>query len=112
MCSTKKEIIIHYDKLQTYHGSSSKDLLVSFLSFLQVKAELQKVTNERNDLQEQLEDAEIAQKNLEEAMASIRSEVAGLRDHHDLAVKEKEEALSKLAVLSQYFEEKEAQLTK
>ncbi|XP_069988542.1 titin [Penaeus vannamei] len=94
------------------HATPDEEKLSAIFDVIRVKAELQKVTNERNDLQEQLEDAEIAQKNLEEAMASIRSEVAGLRDHHDLAVKEKEEALSKLAVLSQYFEEKEAQLTK
>ncbi|XP_037786803.1 transport and Golgi organization protein 1-like isoform X7 [Penaeus monodon] len=94
------------------HATPDEEKLSAIFDVIRVKAELQKVTNERNDLQEQLEDAEIAQKNLEEAMASIRSEVAGIRDHHDLAVKEKEEALSKLAVLSQYFEEKEAQLTK
>lgn len=80
--------------------------------FPQVKAELKKVANERNELQEQLQDAEIAQKNLEEVMSSIRSEVSQLREHHDLAVQEKQEAQSKLSVLSQYFGEKEAQLTK
>lgn len=54
----------------------------------------------------------MAQKNLEDAMASIRSEVTELRSMHDDAIQEKQEAISKLAVLTQYFEEKEAQLTK
>lgn len=45
-------------------------------------------------------------------MASIRSEVTELRVMHDEALREKQEAMSKLAVLTQYFEEKEAQLTK
>lgn len=78
----------------------------------QVKAELQRVSSERNNVVEQLQDAEMAQKNLEDAMSSIRAEVTELRTHHDLAVQEKQEAMSKLTVLSQYFEEKEAQLTK
>ena len=77
-----------------------------------MKAELQKVNNDRLTLVEQLQDAEMAQKNLEETMTSIRTEVTELRTHHDVAIKEKQEAMSKLEVLTNYFEEKEAQLTK
>ncbi|XP_042212360.1 transport and Golgi organization protein 1-like isoform X2 [Homarus americanus] len=94
------------------HAAPDEEKLSALFNVIRVKAELQRVNNERNDLAEQLTDAEMAQTNLEDAMSSIRSEVTELRTHHDLAIQEKREALSKLAVLSQYFEEKEAQLTK
>lgn len=79
---------------------------------MQVKAELQRVKKERSEKEDQLHDAEMAQKNLEDTMSSIQMEVAGLRTQHDEALHAKQEALSKLAVLTKYFEEKEAQLTK
>lgn len=79
---------------------------------MQIKAELQRVSHERINLEDQLRESEMAQKNLEDTMSSIRSEVKELRAMHDEAIHEKQEAMSKLAVLTQYFEEKEAQLTK
>lgn len=86
--------------------------LSSLFDVIKIKAELQRVSSERLNLEDQLKDSEMAQKNLEDAMSSIRSEVTELRSMHDEAVHEKQEAMSKLAVLTQYFEEKEAQLTK
>lgn len=70
------------------------------------------MSSERLNLEDQLKESEVAQKNLEDTMSSIRSEVTDLRTMHDEAIREKQEAMSKLAVLTQYFEEKEAQLTK
>lgn len=93
-------------------AAPDEEKLSALFDVIRVKAELQRVNSERNDVVEQLRDAEMAQKNLEDTMSSIRAEVTELRTHHDLALKEKEEAMRKLAVLSQYFEEKEAQLTK
>ncbi|KAK7086700.1 hypothetical protein SK128_014215 [Halocaridina rubra] len=93
-------------------AAPDEEKLSALFDVIRVKAELQKVNNERLTLVEQLQDAEMAQKNLEDTMASIRTEVSELRNHHDMAVKEKQEAQSKLEVLTKYFEEKEAQLTK
>ncbi|XP_064120667.1 uncharacterized protein LOC135225268 [Macrobrachium nipponense] len=93
-------------------AAPDEEKLSALFDVIRVKAELQKVNNDRLNLVEQLQDAEMAQKNLEEAMASIRTEVTELRTHHDVAIREKQEAMSKLEVLTKYFEEKEAQLTK
>ena len=95
-----------------YHLISVLALMTSDNCLLQIKAELQRVSNERLNLEDQLKESEVAQKNLEDTMSSIRSEVTELRTMHDEAIREKQEAMSKLAVLTQYFEEKEAQLTK
>ncbi|KAK8391135.1 hypothetical protein O3P69_017055 [Scylla paramamosain] len=86
--------------------------LSSLFDVITIKAELQRVSSERLNLEDQLKESEMAQKNLEDTMSSIRSEVTDLRTMHDEAIREKQEAMSKLAVLTQYFEEKEAQLTK
>ncbi|XP_069950207.1 uncharacterized protein [Cherax quadricarinatus] len=94
------------------HAAPNEEKLSALFDVVRVKAELQRVKSEHNNLKEQLQDSEMAQKNLEDALSSTRLEVSELRTHHDLAVQEKQEAMSKLAVLSQYFEEKEAQLTK
>ncbi|XP_068230480.1 fap1 adhesin-like isoform X2 [Palaemon carinicauda] len=94
------------------NAAPDEEKLSALFDVIRVKAELQKVNNERLNLVEQLQDAEMAQKNLEEAMGSIRTEVTELRTHHDVAIREKQEAMSKLEVLTKYFEEKEAQLTK
>ncbi|XP_066976490.1 transport and Golgi organization protein 1-like isoform X27 [Macrobrachium rosenbergii] len=93
-------------------AAPDEEKLSALFDVIRVKAELHKVNNDRLNLVEQLQDAEMAQKNLEEAMASIRTEVTELRTHHDVAIREKQEAMSKLEVLTKYFEEKEAQLTK
>nr|XP_045582084.1 transport and Golgi organization protein 1-like isoform X1 [Procambarus clarkii] len=93
-------------------AAPDEEKLSALFDVVRVKAELQRVNRERNELGEQLQEAKTAQTNLEETVLSLRSEVAELRAHHDLAIQEKQEALSKLAVLSQYFGEKEAHLTK
>ncbi|KAG0722248.1 Transport and Golgi organization protein 1 [Chionoecetes opilio] len=86
--------------------------LSSLFDVIKIKAELDRVSSERLNLEDQLKESEMAQKNLEDTMSSIRSEVTELRTVHDEAINEKQEAVSKLAVLTQYFEGKEAQLTR
>ncbi|XP_076065514.1 transport and golgi organization 1 isoform X3 [Oratosquilla oratoria] len=93
-------------------SAPDEEKLNALFDVIRVKAELKKVLESRKQLEDQLRDTETAQYNLEDTMESIRKEVVQLRGQHDMAVEEKEEAQKKLQVLTDYFKEKEAQLTK
>ncbi|XP_043252669.1 transport and Golgi organization protein 1 [Colletes gigas] len=77
-----------------------------------IKAEAITLLEERNELQIQLTEIEGAHSLLEEHVKVIKEEVATLSEQCKVAEKEKKDAETRLEVLSNFFQEKEAQRQK
>lgn len=74
----------------------------------QTKARLETAEAEGAALREQLRASRGAEERLRDRLAALERE----RDHAALLQKERDDALAKLGVLAQYYEEKETQLKK
>ncbi|XP_017877099.1 transport and Golgi organization protein 1 isoform X1 [Ceratina calcarata] len=77
-----------------------------------VKAEATALLEERNELKVRLAEIEGAHNLLEEHVKMVKEEMAILSEQYKLAEKEKKDAETRLEVLTNFFEEKEAQRQK
>ena len=80
--------------------------------FTQVKSNLQQLEIEKTKLTEEISEKGESVITLQQELATMRQEMGELQDKTSVAVKESEEAKGRLAVLTEYFKEKEAHLTK
>lgn len=90
-------------------GSTNAEEL---LDVSKVKAELEHAKEERNSYQVKCQEEEKARKNLEDEFNRTGETITKLKEKADIAEKNREEAETRLAVLSNYFKEKEEQLQK
>lgn len=82
------------------------------LDVSKVKAELDHVQSERDSLLKKYQEEEKAKKDMEDCMAKNEELYKKLEEKVNIAERNKEEAETRLAVLSNYFKEKEEQLQK
>ncbi|XP_034943993.1 transport and Golgi organization protein 1 isoform X2 [Chelonus insularis] len=78
----------------------------------QMKAEINQLKEERDDLKIKLTEIEGAHNLLEEHSRSINKEIESLTDQVKMAIKEKNEAETRLEVLTKFFQEKETERQK
>lgn len=86
--------------------------LEAMLDVSKAQAELKLLRSERDVLKERLQCEEDARQLLEDHVKVIKGEVEKLHEKGESSEREKQDALTRLEVLSDYFKEKEAQLQK
>jgi len=91
---------------------SANKKLEAMLDVSKAQAELKLLRSERDVLKERLQCEEDARQLLEDHVKVIKTEVEKLHEKGEAAEREKQDALTRLEVLSEYFKEKEAQLQK
>ena len=79
---------------------------------MQAKSKLIAAQTERESAVKELSESVSKQESLQAKLEAIEQEVEGLRSHEAQAAKERDEAVSKLEVLTKYFKEKEDKLIK
>ncbi|KAK3923226.1 Transport and Golgi organization protein 1 [Frankliniella fusca] len=94
-------------ELESNGGKAEKLLDVS-----KIKAELEETKKDKANFEEKYKEEEKARKDLEDRLAKVSETLKKLEVNVDIAEKSKEEAETRLAVLSNYFKEKEEQLLK
>uniref|UniRef100_A0A2P2HWN2 Transport and Golgi organization protein 1-like n=2 Tax=Hirondellea gigas TaxID=1518452 RepID=A0A2P2HWN2_9CRUS len=93
-------------------GKASKDKLRQLLDVVTVKSELSSVETERSRLQVELEKRCAELQAMQDAVQQSQQLADSCSRVQAQAEEEKSDAVSKLVVLTNYFQEKEAQLTK
>ena len=93
-------------------GNASKEKLAQLLDVIKLRSQLSSVEAECSSVQQLLDErtAEVAVQ--QQAVQEAQQVVQESRLSQQQAEEEKKDALSKLAVLSSYFQEREAQFTK
>ncbi|CAB3375504.1 Hypothetical predicted protein [Cloeon dipterum] len=107
-----KESISKLSTLKEDNSDKANRKLEAMLDVSKVQAELKLLISERDVLKERLQCEEDARQLLEDHMKMVKDEVQKLHEKGEAAEKEKQDALTRLEVLSEYFKEKEAQLQK
>ncbi|KAK7790043.1 hypothetical protein R5R35_008249 [Gryllus longicercus] len=108
--SVLRDCLNHAENLS--NGGESSVSLEELLNVGHLRAKIDAVTKERDELQDKLQGEEDARKLLEDHMKIISEEVSTLRTKYEEADRGKMEAQTRLEVLSNYFKEKETQLQK
>ncbi|KAL7044093.1 hypothetical protein ACKWTF_001776 [Chironomus riparius] len=83
----------------------------NLLDVADLKADLLAVTKEKSTIQEQLQSERDSRKLLEDRVKTVSDDLSNLKKEFSVAEKEKLDAQTRLDVLSNYFKEKETQLT-
>nr|XP_012149900.1 PREDICTED: transport and Golgi organization protein 1 isoform X1 [Megachile rotundata] len=109
----KEKEIERKDLLEVINRLNSNNLdLDKLYDVLHIKAEATALLEERNELKIRLVEVEGAHHLLEEHMNAVKEEIATLSEQCKIAEKEKKDAETRLEVLTNFFEEKEAQRQK
>ncbi|KAL7636065.1 UNVERIFIED_CONTAM: hypothetical protein RMT77_013884 [Armadillidium vulgare] len=111
-CRISKECV---KKLQIFSDSGGNDVLNKLsevFKIIEVKTQLESIQSERASIQAELEERENIVSSQSETLKRIELENTSLKSSSERLQKERDEATSKLEILSQYYEEKETQLKK
>ncbi|XP_059471823.1 transport and Golgi organization protein 1 isoform X2 [Neocloeon triangulifer] len=107
-----RESIGKLETMSDVNSDKANKKLEAMLDVSKAQAELKLLRSERDVLKERLQCEEDARQLLEDHVRVIKAEVEKLHERGEAAEREKQDALTRLEVLSDYFKEKEAQLQK